>query len=220
MRLENIENYARATWENLVVEVPVSVYNAGKNAVVTVGGVVASAASLLTAGKIALINNKASEWTKASSALVSLPFVAVAKVLNPDFALARGVNLESVGVCSRTVRTIFTKAALMSREERFATREVLSRLTFLAGAVATVASRIADFAIGVLAASVSLACLGRWKAANSLAFSHLNSTRVVADLCLNLRGFVNPHQFFPKQEEAVVQQRAEELVVVSDEVSV
>ncbi len=187
-----IAQYTSKTAENLVLGIPKAGLHFTKAALYTATGVAASIFSALTLGLSKKINDKADNACY-SKVLITLPFLAVGRVINPNY---QGHD-DGDGIFTKTfAQPISIKAQEASGSKNFFTRHVISRLAYAASSVVTFAARVADFALGIILAAVSVFPLFcRVETLNTLALKHLSSTQLIGDLCRNVRGIINPQQF-------------------------
>ncbi len=202
MKINEVLGYAVDTVINATVGVLEGVLNSVWNAAKTVIGVGASALSIVTLGKFSKINDVAN-LTDKSMNILHPTYQAVGLVANPKFSFGEVKSALGV-VTARVAAPIFRKAERAAESESFAAREIGARVAYLAGAAVSIATRVADLALGVLAAAFSVVpCLGRAEKVNNFAMQYLLSSAVVHDVCVGLRGFVNPQQFVPLQPARV-----------------
>ncbi len=187
-----VTNYACRTAENIVVGIPKAGISLAENAFKTAVGVVASAVSVCTLGLIERVNSFA-DTAYFSDDLVTIPFKAVGRVINPDYA----GNSDDIGIFTKTFAVPFLRGANRAGySENFFVRHVVSRMAYGLFGAAAVATRVADFALGCILAAVSIIPLfARVETINTLALVHLASTAVIGDVCRAVRGVINPGQF-------------------------
>lgn len=187
-------NYVGSTIK-AALSVPVSVFYAAKNAGTTAIGVAGSAVSVATAGMWKGMNDVAA-WTQNGHSVLPTLYIAVAKVINPSFETTKA-SVKTSLITNAVAKPILDKALASAASENAVVRHVVSRAAFLGHLVASVATRVADLAIGVLAAGISIIpCLARVTAVNTLAVRQLSSLGgIVHDVCRDVRGIVNPQQF-------------------------
>lgn len=185
----------RQSARNLFVGVPQAALGIAFGVISTSVGIVASVASIVTGGKLAGINRLANETLKNTKYIVSSPFASVIRVLNTKYvspaAFKEGTFATAIS------NKVFDKARILTYSNNPLVERLASRVTYLAGAVLSVATRTADLALGVLSGALALTTLGQSDRINSFALRHLRSTAVVNDVFKGLRGFVNPFQSLP-----------------------
>ncbi len=191
----NVLQYISATAYTAVVEVPFGVCEAAFTAGSATVGVAASTLSILTAGASCRLNALANRAAKASLILPYL-YIPVLKVVNP---YAR-IDCDSRGIVgAHSTGSIFRHAAQAACQRDFLSQHVISRGGYALGATTAVISRVADLAIGLVAAIFAIIpCLGRIESVNNFAVAHLMVFGAVGDVCHALRGVVNPQQFVYK----------------------
>ncbi len=166
---------------------------------ITVFGALATAASVATAGKISAINRFADRWPHASRGVIEIPFTAIIGLLNPSYdPMKLDFNRHNGLLTSGVTNPIFDNAKLLAAQPKPLTRHIASRFTFLGGIVSAVVTRIGDLALGVILGAASIAFLGRNSFLNDVARIHLQSTGLIADIFMGLRGIINPQQFLPQ----------------------
>ncbi|MBS0635725.1 MAG: hypothetical protein JSR37_09705 [Verrucomicrobia bacterium] len=193
-------NYVSRTLLNAVVGVPSSVVYAAKQAGTAAVGVVGSVVSVVTAGTFKGLNTIA-DYTQDAPHVLPTIYKAIARVVNPNFTVTQEQGRAGL-LTDRIARPIIEKAKAQAESEAVTSRHVVSRALFVAGTVASVATRVADLAIGVVAAAVSIVpCFARVQAVNTLAVRQLSSLGgIVHDVCVGFRGIVNPQQFVSVKE--------------------
>ena len=77
-------------------------------------------------------------------------------------------------------------------EEKFLTRHIVSRLSHGLFAVASVITRLWDFAVGLLAASLAFATLGKIETINHLAYRGLKVGGLCSDVFEHTIKAINP----------------------------
>ncbi len=186
-------NYVKnSCWNALVA--PLAVRGSVKSICRATWGVAATALSIATLGKVSAINRWAGSVHSSANVLLP-PYAALLKVVHPNVML---YGTGTMGILTkRFAQPFFKQAAFISQEPEFIKRHILSRLCYGLGLVASTISRVADLALGLVAAALSLVpLLGRSQAVNVFAYRQLSATLVVADICFSLRAIVNPHQVY------------------------
>lgn len=165
----------------------------------TVTALAFTALSVLTLGLVDKFNEAAS--IKRTSVLI-LPtaFQGVIAVFNVGAHKYDKVEQGSF----RSEFRLFDKALdctqrrksskLSGRVVNFMIAQVGSRLLFALAAVVATIIRVVDLIIGVIAAALSIICLGHVEKLNKLALDNLTILGVINDLSNGIRGFVNPFQ--------------------------
>ncbi len=187
-----IENYACRIVENIVVGLPEAGINVASSAYKTTVGVAMAIVSICTLGLIERVNSTA-RAAYFSHELVTIPFKAVGRIINPDYA----GHSDDTGIFTKTFALpLLHKAILASYSDNFFSRHIVSRIGHGLFGAAAVATRVADFALGIVLATVSIVPLfARVETINTLALVHLASTAVIGDACRAVRGVINPIQF-------------------------
>jgi len=156
-------------------------------------GLAATVGSVATLGIVPFINKQANR-TIHSSHLGSKLFRPIMKVINPKFSVATDAA-DINGILTRKIaEPIFAFAKDLEDADVFLAKEVLSRAAFLTGALAATATRTVEIVMGLFGALGSALTLGALENCNTFAIRNLNSTLVLHDLSVGLRGFFNPHQ--------------------------
>ena len=188
----NVLKYISDTAYNAVIGLPCGMVDTafcvGKSAV----GVAASAVSVLTLGASRHVNRVADKTYQTTYILPHL-YVPVLNVVNPHAY----TDCDSFGVVTaNTAMPIFQVANRATCQSNFFIRHVVSRVGYALGAAVSVISRVADLALGLVAGTFALVpLLGRIECVNNFAVQHLMAFGVVHNVCVGLRGIVNPQQF-------------------------
>lgn len=200
----SVLNYVGRSSFNLLVELPFEVISSAICVVQTVGGVAASALSLVTIGQFPNVNNVA-RFTDSSHEILPNLYKGVVRVVNPNFTCEPVV--ADIGIISskialpifnmaRKAATYETIDELFNPINTWLSAHVISRGAYTLGTLVSPITRTADLALGIIAVTFSLIpCLGRAKQINLFAMRQLTSLGVINDVCVGLRGIVNPQQF-------------------------
>ncbi len=110
------------------------------------------------------------------------------KILNPS------ANINSLWVDSATTQIdeAIKFAYEQANSERFLKRHVVSRICFAGIALAAIAARTLQTAIGALATTTSIVTLGYISSVNHIAYDCLGGPRILRDLFLCTLGFLHP----------------------------
>jgi hypothetical protein len=191
----NAINYIFDTTFNAVIGLPLAAYETLSLTTEATVGVAGSAASILTGGIFTPIN-KLADFTKKASYILPQLYIGIGSVVNPDFSFDPE---NPMGLVTQAVAApIFSLAGKAAQTDDVVSREIVARGAYLLGAAVAVITRLADLAIGLVAAAVSIIPLfGRVRMVNVFAVEHLMSLAVIHDVCGGLRGFINPGQFAP-----------------------
>ncbi len=200
----NALQYISDTTYNVAVGLPLGIVDSTLCVGGTAVGVVASALSILNLGTSRMINDVADSTYDSVLILPSL-YIPVLKVVNPD---AYSSCNSACGIVSANLaRPIAAFAHKSACKSNFLDRHVISRVGYALYAVASVISRVADLAIGLVAATFAIIpCLGRIESVNNVALEHLTAFGIVSDICKSFRGMINPQQFvrtWNKQQQYV-----------------
>ena len=161
----------------------------GKTAI----GVAATALSILTLGKLTCIN-KYADITSAS-ALILKPIDLLTQIVNP-YAKQSEVKQSNGMISKLFIERIYFKAREESYSNSFWTKHFVSRGAYALGALGAIITRTADLAIGLIATVISvIPFLGRNEKINQFATNQLGAFALINDICISLRGIVNPQQF-------------------------
>lgn len=164
-----------------------------------VGGVGLSAIAALNLESNNRISKKSLEMVKLVSVFPSMLFAHLLRVINPNarfklqgkgpvFGMAPSPSFCS----SRTSEKLQKKAIDCYAQNHPLKKYVASRALFALGGIASVVSRTADLAIGLIAASCAILTLGTLKGLNDFAFDNLTFLNVVSDVVISIRGLINP----------------------------
>lgn len=156
----------------------------------TLLGAAGVAVESLTFGNVAASKTEVvSKWTRTSKDLINNSiYKPVLKVVNPSARFAM-----QTATISRVSDAVLLAARESSRYTTFFERHVLSRALLLTHIPLSVATRTADFALGVLGAAASIALLGTNAKVNGFAVAHLESTRLIHDICTDVRAIMSPN---------------------------
>lgn len=158
------------------------------HAISTIAGLGAAAVAAVTGGHCKPAA-KAFSHLNQSQDLLANPYKHLLRTINPQ-ALTGAKRRFFHDTIARTVEGF---AAKLSRANFWPIAHGASRLAYAVLAVAYLVTSVADGLIGVAAASVSLAFLGRWEAANAMAYSHLQATSVIRNIAYCTIKIINPH---------------------------
>ncbi len=178
-----------------ITELPVTVGYTATLACKTIAGVAASALSILTLGLNSKINKYANEWTVVSAQILVTPYGKMLKIINPNAQCASKGILMGV-ITEKLANPIFQKAWDEAQNESFFFRKhVVSRGAYALGALVATITRTADFVLGLLALPVSFITLGTFEKINTFTYKQLSFPAFIGDVCVGMRGLVNPQQF-------------------------
>jgi hypothetical protein len=157
-------------------------------------GVAATALSMLTFGQIQCINNCANLTSRAH--MILRPLSLIKLIVNPY--AKKLLELNEKGIITNIFNEcIYNKAReAAASEDSFWTKHFVSRGAYALAGLVSIISRTADLAIGLIATVISvIPCLGRSERVNAFAFRQLGALALIDDICISLRGIVNPQQF-------------------------
>jgi hypothetical protein len=188
--LDCITNRIYATFS-----LPVEVAYAVSNSVNTIGGIALSALSALTVGMHLRINDQASRFSHSSCSILPPILEGLARIAKPTYI--RSENEGKATFTNKYYNDLYSQGVKFRRSSEtglvgFCERQVASRLVFFSSALLSIATRIADFAIGIFGALRAIFYLGQNNEYNNFAINHLNIFSVIEDVLLGLRGTVNP----------------------------
>lgn len=189
----NAVNYIFDTAFNTVIGLPLSAYQSLSATVDAGAGVVGAALSVLTGGIFTPINDIA-DYTVRADYILPCFYVGIGQVVNPRFSFD---PINPMGIVTDALAApIFSQAKAAAQTDSLVAREIVARGAYLLGSAVAVITRVADLAIGLVAAAISILPLfGRVEAVNLFAVEHLMSLGVIDDVCKGFRGFINPQQF-------------------------
>lgn len=179
---------------------PASVGVIASNATFALTGVIGTALSVLTVGKVEKFNLVAS-YTRTAAAILPNAYASVVGIFNSEVLFAFEYSkLSKLGVC-RTKLDLFPKAKaftdnLSAISAGGVKKHVVTRGYYALAAIVAVVSRVADLILGSLAAVLSIACLGRVGKINKFAIENLTIFGAIDDLSRGIRGSVNPWQTY------------------------
>ncbi len=156
-------------------------------------GITATAMSVLTGGMVPKINEYADLSRFSSNLINETLYKPLMEVINPNFIC---YEFSRFGVVTEKIAHPIFKAALdFSESENIFMKHAVSRIAYLTFALVATATRTVDFTLGIFAALASIVTLGAVPKINTFAMRHLAATGLINDLCVGIRGFVNPHQW-------------------------
>ncbi len=178
-----------------IFELPIHAHCRVQEIFHSIFGVAASALSILTVGRNSTINEYADCFTPTINETLSYTYVSVLRVINPNYKLYSNV-IEMGIITEKLARPIFQKARTAAKNESsFLQRHVVSRGAYALGALVATITRTADLALGLLALPLSFITLGTFEKINTFTYKQLLFPVLINDVCVGMRGFVNPQQF-------------------------
>lgn len=147
--------------------------------------------SVMTLGQVKVINVCAEKGYHTHK-ILPLFYVSVIKVLNPSYSCQ--VTGPSAKISMFIAMPIFEAAFKAAKQEGFLARHLISRALFGIGMSVAVITHLADLALGMIAAPVSLLALGQSKKVNDFACYQLSALGMIEALCVGIRAVINPHQ--------------------------
>ncbi len=158
-------------------------------------GVAASALSILTGGLNSKINEYANKYTFNCSLILTISYRNVLNILNPNAKFASDVIAMGI-ITEKLARPILQKAGTAAKNESsFLQKHVVSRGAFALSALVAIITRTADLALGLLALPLSFITLGTVEKINTFTYKQLLFPALIDEVCVGMRGFVNPQQF-------------------------
>ena len=166
----------------------------------TLVGSIAGIGSILTLGLHKPTNDLHVRNIALSRLIVSLPFSGFLKVINPSAEFPGKTNENRILIGSQFDGLVFdfvlpklkNYANEFSLSNNVFKKHVLSRLTFALTAIAAVVTRVADAAIGLVAAAFSIITLGIYPSLNNLAARGLHAPGVFHDIFYAAIKTINP----------------------------
>ncbi len=185
-RLKNLEDFGSF----FAIGVPTA-------AIATGYGVIATALSILSLGQCKSFND-GTRYTKYAGCVIPGTLERALRVINPK-AKFKGKSKRQVVqlgyLTERAALPIFKQARKFSQcEGSFIKRHIFSRLTHAAYPLTATVTRVADFGFGLLVSFFSLLTFGTYSKVNGIALRQLSIFSIVDDVCLGVRGLINPHQ--------------------------
>ncbi len=141
---------------------------------------------------------KLNERVKQSNALAHiLPilFNETVKMVNP-YAEMKVLKVDHAFFAGKISGSIFEAANKNGECLFFIRREIVSRGLFLVGILVNTVCKVADLALGFLAASLSLILMGAWSSLNRRASLQLECLDFIHDILAGAILVVNPHANF------------------------
>lgn len=159
-----------------------------------VGAVSAVGAAVLL-GRNKEVNEFSFECFNAFSEIFSMVNSASLMVINPDFKVKRAVSFFKANV---NELPLYNKATEFAGSENFLKKHVASRLTQGVYLVAAIVARVADMALGLVSAPLSLLTLGLFNPLNNFAINHLRAgPGIVLEIFRSTILIINPWAEFP-----------------------
>lgn len=157
----------------------------------TISGVLFTALSVLTVGKVKKYNGDAQN-TKNSVYILPYAYKGMIGLLGGKISKTdkpeRGYFREKFDFPGSGLSS--PNGSLLKRAQI----QVGTRILYALMAVAAVVSRIADLILGSVAALLSVISFGRIKELNQFALANLTVFGMIDDVTRGIRGFVNPYQ--------------------------
>lgn len=171
----------------------------------TVSGTAMSALSLAILGSSKGIDQLADDQLGGLGALLPQLYAGIIRVVNPraEFSFEGQAHSGTIGFLTEKIATpIFQKACELREYENPSStqRRIYSRLAFATLPVVATITRLADFALGLLATAFSLISLGAITKVNDAAYRQLSILGLVLDFSAGIRGVVNPMSPFRPPE--------------------
>jgi hypothetical protein len=186
--------YIEDTVYNLVVDLPIAIVTSAlARPIPIIAGIVASALSVLSFGQIHRLNNEAAKLLSYEKKIISDLYYRLIRVINPNFETSSSFN--RLGFITVNIAVpIFSEAFKASYSQSFFDRHVISRALYVTETFIHPMTQIADVALGLLAATISIVpCLGRCERINDFAIEQLNLILLQA-VCHGIRHTINPFQ--------------------------
>ena len=166
----------------------------------TLVGGIAGLGSILTLGRHKPTNRFHIYNIEVSRVIVVFPYGSLLKVINPsnEFTPKTKENRILIDSNGDGLVSNFVLPKLKNYARKFAGSEnvfkmhVLSRLTFALTAIAAVVTRVADAAIGLVAAAFSIITLGLYPSLNNLASRGLQAPEIIKDIYYAAIKTINP----------------------------
>jgi hypothetical protein len=188
--------YVTNTINNLFIGVPIAVATSSINTLKTIVGITVSAASALSFGSFIKVNYHASTLTYKELKILTDVYYSVIKVINPNFDPSKCLhNLpsDSIGIITRKIGFPIERAAYKTANSKNCLSKYgVSRVLYALNTIVSTITRIADLAIGLVAAALSIIpCVGRSEALNIFTIQHL-TLRIIQGICSGVRYTMNP----------------------------
>ncbi len=185
-------HYALETILNATIGAGICLFTSTLTTALAITGVAGTALSIVTLGKVSVINQLAN-CTADAGDIGRICYSYVGRVINPDFILSQNRMGEAT---SKIAAPIFNLAISEASQDGFLRSALISRSLFAVGAAISIATRTADFVLGIFAAIISIVpCCARVKPLNAFALRQLGGLNIINDICAAARGLINPQQF-------------------------
>ena len=159
-------------------------------------GLGASVAAIVTLGtKKQVFQRAMTHLSQGKGSVLALPFFNLLKTINPNaqFSSRTTIGRRGDGFLSEFAITFFRGIANNCyTSQNLFTRHVLSRFTYGIMIIGSAFSRVADLAIGLLAALGAIITLGKFGSLNNLAYRGLQAPNIIKDLSYCVIKMINP----------------------------
>ncbi len=163
-------------------------------------GVLTGSLNILTAGKKHSLHKITLAQLCNTRLTLSLFYLNGLRVLNPHARLCNYIPKNSLelsfdgnGLFAGRVNTLIQDlSAQCNTSKNFLKKQVISRLTYVLLAVASLVTRAVDAVIGIIAAVFSILTLGKFNTINTIAFRGLQVPGIVDDLFYCAVKIINP----------------------------
>jgi hypothetical protein len=162
--------------------------------------VVTTPLSCITLGKWKFIN-KIAQKSHSSNLIFTSAYIGLISILNPKInqnKLKEFISKNPEGLLTFfIVKSLFDKAQKLSSKKSFCKRHIVSRVLFALGGLLSIITRIADAAIGLIAALLVAVTLARVEFLNNVALKCLITfPGVFHDVLTGIRGIFHPGQSY------------------------
>ena len=154
-------------------------------------GILLASCSLLTFGAFKQLNQQAFHSTLQGGLSIASSLKGVIKFLNPHASFKIN-NPSQEGITVFAAKKLQKWAEELSDSKNLCLKHGLSRLAYFGSTLLSIATRITDLAIGLLAAPIALVTFGTFEKVNSLAFKGLLAPLIFKDIYFCMLKTLNP----------------------------
>jgi len=158
-------------------------------------GLGCSLGAIAALGRSERANLYMSNHLQSCTRLIARPFKYVVQTLNPQAKFTSKATISSKGdglITHYVKKTLGEALKTCNKSDYWVMRQVVSRLTVALRTVATIITRVVDFAIGLVAGLFALLACGQCEFLNNTALRGLQITGIVTDIMESFVQLLNP----------------------------
>jgi|GEM_PF-1790277 len=162
----------------------------------TVVGLMQTTPTIATLGMDDNIAKSSRDYLLSSASILQMPYYSLLRSINPNVHIdVSEIRKDSI-LHPMVTSPILRKSIQLQSSRSFFHREISTRLFLAVYALASVVTRVADGAIGVLAATLSFLTLGKFNKINVIAYRSLKAPALIYDICFSAVKIINPRTTF------------------------